>query len=373
MEDHATAPARPAIDVVLFHVDGLVPGYRELYESHCGPIKPCQVRDLGELRYVLRSIARYAPWVNRLHLVVQDRRHAPEWIDPETVRVVEHADFIPEEYLPTFQVSTIQGHLHRIEGLAERCVQWCDDYFLGAPVRPDFYFDRSGNPRNRVYDSPIWPVLGRFRSDLYMRSLLNTRRMLHEALSDELSLATRACFLFPHLPVAIRVPWWAEMVESLRRHPWFEETITRKARGDDPKEFHDIIVDISFVNWVDMVKRPTLSAIRYLRCASVLAGRLAARASSSVGAPMLYGTYKIQNDPARTRRAMDRLLRHTPRFYCVNDDAYDRYVADDGSVFHDGFAVHPGSLKAFHETVESLLPTVCKYERGFAEGRDALP
>ena len=361
--DDSSGPA--AIDIVLFHVDGLVEGYRDLYEAHCGPIKPCQVRDLGELRYVLRSIARFAPWAGRILLVVQDRSHIPSWINEEVVSVVVHADFIPSHLLPTFQVSTIQGHLHRIPDLSEQCIQWCDDYFLGGPVSPEFFFDAHGDPRNEVYDSPVWDVLGRVRTDLYMRSLLNTRRVLHESLGSRLAWGTSACFLFPHLPVAIRRSWWAEMVEALNNHPWFAQTITRRARGDVSESFQDVIVDLSFVTWVDMVKRRRLSAVRYLRCVGMQFGRLLGTLAQSFGASspqVLYGTFKVRNDPVRTEADMTRLARKPPRFYCVNDDAYDHQVDADGRVYHDGFDVHPESLRAFHAAMHRLLPTPCRYE-----------
>lgn len=357
--------APDGIDIVLFHVDGLVDGYREFYEAHCGAIRPCQVRDLGELRYVLRSIDRYAPWARRLILVVQDERHVPSWIDRSVLEVVLHEDYIPTRHLPTFQVSTLQGHLHLIPGLSERFIQWCDDYFLGGPVTPDFFFDADGRPRNAVYDSPIWPVLRWFRGDLYMQSLLNTRRVLREALDGRLPFGSKACFLFPHMPVAVRRSWWAEMVDSLSEHPWFARTITRKSRADASEPFHDLIVDLSFVSWVDMYKRRKSSLRRYLECVILQLERLLAlmrRRLGSSSASLLYGTFKICNDPERTAAAMARLAAHPPRFYCVNDDAYDRYVETDGRVYHDGFEVHPASLSAFHHTMENLFPGPSRFE-----------
>ncbi|MEX2526951.1 MAG: hypothetical protein WEA09_04875 [Gemmatimonadota bacterium] len=354
------------IDIVLFHVDGLVEGYREFYEAHCGAIRPCQVRDLGELRYVLRSIHRYAPWAHRVLLVVQDRRHVPEWVDPSALEVVLHEDFIPHRHLPTFQVSTLQGHMHRIPGLSDQFIQWCDDYFLGEPVTPDFFFDAEGLPRNAVYDSPIWPVLRWFRNDLYMASLLNTRRVLHEMLRGRLPFGVKACFLFPHMPVAVRREWWAEMVDSLSDHPWFAQTITRKSRADGSEPFQDLIVDLSYISWVDMYKRRKSSLRRYLECAAMQLTRLLAVIRRKLGwasPPMLYGTFKIRNDPTRTAAAMASLAGHPPRFYCVNDDAYDRFVASDGCVYHDGFEVHPDSLSVFHRTMERLFPDRSRFER----------
>ena len=69
-------------------------------------------------------------------------RKKPEWLDLSNPRLefVEHSDYIPCEHLPTFHSNAIELNLHRIEGLAEHFVLFCDDMFLLRPIPPEYFF-----------------------------------------------------------------------------------------------------------------------------------------------------------------------------------------------------------------------------------------
>lgn len=97
-------------------------------------------RDWGTLRYLFRSIEQFAPWVRTVHFITWG--HLPEWLNTECpkLHIVNHKDFIPEKYLPTFNSHTIELNLHRIEGLAENFVYFNDDMFLTSPVKEDYFF-----------------------------------------------------------------------------------------------------------------------------------------------------------------------------------------------------------------------------------------
>ena len=104
-----------------------------------------QFRSLDIFKYWFRAIERYAPWVHKVFLVTNGK--FPDWIDKDCrkLELVKHADFIPAEYLPTFNCRTIELHLHKIKGLSEHFVYFNDDMFLNAPVKPEYYF-RNGLP-----------------------------------------------------------------------------------------------------------------------------------------------------------------------------------------------------------------------------------
>ena len=99
-------------------------------------------RDYGLLRYWFRGVERFAPWVNRVFFVTCG--HKPDWLDESNpkLRLVNHKDFIPAEYLPTFQARTIEFNFHRIPDLSERFVFFDDDMFLLRPVKPEFFFKK---------------------------------------------------------------------------------------------------------------------------------------------------------------------------------------------------------------------------------------
>ncbi|MGR8919444.1 MAG: stealth conserved region 3 domain-containing protein [Gammaproteobacteria bacterium] len=98
-----------------------------------------------ELRYSLRSVARYAPFFRLVHIVTDGQR--PAWLDLEhpQIRLVTHAEiFADPAVLPTFNSHAIESQLHHIPGLAERYVYFNDDVFLGRPARPEDFFTADG-------------------------------------------------------------------------------------------------------------------------------------------------------------------------------------------------------------------------------------
>jgi len=72
---------------------------------------------LQELRYSLRSLERYAPWVRHVYLVTNGQ--IPYWLDLENPRltVVTHDQiFLNLSHLPTFSSPAIESHIHRLVG-----------------------------------------------------------------------------------------------------------------------------------------------------------------------------------------------------------------------------------------------------------------
>ena len=136
------------IDIVVTWVDGSDPAWlaeREKYAENKANRNPTRYRDWGLMRYWFRSVERFAPWVRKIHFVTWG--HLPDWLDVSNpkLHIVRHSDFIPAEYLPTFNSHTIELNLHRIEGLAERFLYLNDDCFINRPVSPEFFF-RGGLP-----------------------------------------------------------------------------------------------------------------------------------------------------------------------------------------------------------------------------------
>ena len=103
-------------------------------------------RDNGELRYSLRSLKHYAPWIRRVFIVTDGQR--PSWLNTANpkIRMVDHRDIIPAKYLPTFSSRVIETFLHDIPDLAEHYVYFNDDVFLACPCEPGDFFTANGLP-----------------------------------------------------------------------------------------------------------------------------------------------------------------------------------------------------------------------------------
>ena len=150
------------IDFVIFWVDDRDPEWRGQYlaaRQNAGfddDASDIRVRCWDNLHYWFRAVERFAPWVRRVHLVTWG--HLPPWLNTahEKLHVVYHPDFIPSQYLQTFNSITIGVNLHRIEGLAEQFVVFNDDMFLTRECRPDDFF-RGGLPCDMARLSVVQP------------------------------------------------------------------------------------------------------------------------------------------------------------------------------------------------------------------------
>ena len=142
------------IDFVLPWVDGNDPVWlaqKRKYEAEERNITSVdsagasRYRDYGLLRYWFRGVERFAPWVNKVYFITCGQK--PDWLDESNpkLRLVNHKDYIPSEYLPTFQSNTIELNLHRIDELSEHFVLFNDDVFLLRPQKPNCFY-RNGLP-----------------------------------------------------------------------------------------------------------------------------------------------------------------------------------------------------------------------------------
>ncbi len=140
-----------SIDFVITWVDGSDPSWRaekEKYQALAGcdsDSRDIRYRDWNSLRFFFRGVEKFAPWVNRVFFVTYG--HTPKWLNLENERLIvaKHSDFIPSEYLPTFNANTIEMHLHRIKGLAEQFVYFNDDMLIIQNVCEEDFF-KNGMP-----------------------------------------------------------------------------------------------------------------------------------------------------------------------------------------------------------------------------------
>lgn len=98
--------------------------------------------DHDELKYSLRSVEKYAPWVRKIYIVT-DRRRKPKWLDHKhpKIQMIDHKDiFVNKNDLPTFNSQAIESNLDNIPGLSEYFIYLNDDMMFGNNVdRSDFF------------------------------------------------------------------------------------------------------------------------------------------------------------------------------------------------------------------------------------------
>lgn len=145
-------PTLGPIDVVYTWVDSSDPAWRARHARFAGDGDllpsadgPDRFVDREELRYSLRSLELFAPFVRRVYLVTDGQ--VPSWLETSHPRlqVVSHHEIFPDpSALPTFNSHAIEACLHRIPGLGDHYVYLNDDVFFGAEVVPTDFFTLGG-------------------------------------------------------------------------------------------------------------------------------------------------------------------------------------------------------------------------------------
>lgn len=139
------------IDLIVTWVDGKDPVWQE-EKRKC--LEKEQVRGISvgpsnshirfeswdNLQYWFRAVERFLPWFRNIVFVTYG--HVPEFLktDHPRLRIIKHSDYIPEEYLPTFNSNTIEMNFHRIPELSENFILFNDDFFPLRPADETYYF-----------------------------------------------------------------------------------------------------------------------------------------------------------------------------------------------------------------------------------------
>jgi hypothetical protein len=141
------------IDAVITWVDGSDPAHIKkrsyFHDPLAHPDAFGQVRFVssGEIRFAVKSLLKFCPFVRRIHVVTDAQR--PSELGPllddvvDKVRIIDHRDIYGEhsDLLPVFSSRSIETMIHRIPDLAERFLYLNDDIFIGRPMQPTDFFD----------------------------------------------------------------------------------------------------------------------------------------------------------------------------------------------------------------------------------------
>ena len=141
------------VDVVYTWVDSGDPAWREAHRRYSqehqvhNPSANNAERYVSreELRFSLRTLWMFAPFVRHIYLVTADQR--PPWLaeDDPRVRIVSHREIFPDPArLPTFNSHAIEACLHRIPGLSENFLYFNDDVLVGRELRVDDFYTQAG-------------------------------------------------------------------------------------------------------------------------------------------------------------------------------------------------------------------------------------
>lgn len=152
------------VDLILPWVDGNDPvwqaqkiKYAAMYDKEENANSNVRYESWDNLHLVFRGIERFMPWIHRIFLITCGQ--IPDFINLQhpKLKIVRHEDFIPKEYLPTFNSNTIEMNYFRISELSENFILFNDDIFLLSPIEKEYYF-KDGKVCDEAVESPIMPV-----------------------------------------------------------------------------------------------------------------------------------------------------------------------------------------------------------------------
>lgn len=110
-------------------------------------INNCRYVNNEELKYSLRSIAKYVNWINKIYIVTDNQ--IPNFIDINhpKIKIINHTDIIPIKYLPTFNSEVIESYIDNIPELSEYFLYANDDMFVGCSIEKSYFFTKEGKTK----------------------------------------------------------------------------------------------------------------------------------------------------------------------------------------------------------------------------------
>ncbi|GAA1225266.1 stealth family protein [Rhodoglobus aureus] len=139
------------IDIVFSWVDGAELEWQKARAARManfvvgeGDDSEARFRQLDELKYALRSVHLFAPWIRNIYIATDSPR--PAWLaEHPRVTLMRSEDFFANhDDLPTHNSHAVESQLHNIPGLSEHFLYSNDDMFFGRSVSPAAFFTPGG-------------------------------------------------------------------------------------------------------------------------------------------------------------------------------------------------------------------------------------
>jgi len=269
---------QPKIDIVYTWVNDNDSEFIKQLRQHAtseGENTAQRFRDIhNTLKYSLRSIEKYAPWINKIHLVAQ-RPQRPEWLNHEhpKIQLVYHDEFIPGEFLPTYNPRVIQSFFHLIPKSSDYLIYFNDDYLLGNEIIPDDFLSPKG--RLKVYGS-IMGIPLKFRVYAQRNQIKGLPRLEHS-------------------PFIIYKPYWVEM---LNLKPT-ELDATRRSRFRDS---NNLRMDRLYRYYLLSRERKNIDIVNAYQLLKISQ------------------FHRITDDFSEQKSLIETIKKKTPKFLCLNDN-----------------------------------------------------
>ena len=148
------------VDIVITWVNGDDPKWNNKKNQYSNEIFDKKLNskeryyDYNTLKYFFRSVEKNASFINKVFLITDNQ--IPRWldIDNKKVKIINHQDFIPSKYLPTFNSNVIESNIFRIEDLSENFILFNDDMLITRKMNKSDFF-KNNLPVDAAIQHPL--------------------------------------------------------------------------------------------------------------------------------------------------------------------------------------------------------------------------
>lgn len=148
----------------------------------------CRFKNNDELKYSLRSVEKYIPWINHIFIVTDNQK--PDWLNTNhpKLTIIDHKEIIPSDCLPTFNSLAIENCICNIPKLSEYFLYANDDSFFNKNCNKDFFFEKNNYPICRFHHARKNP-----EKTQYNKLIQNTYKMFEEKFNKKFNYYPHHC------------------------------------------------------------------------------------------------------------------------------------------------------------------------------------
>jgi hypothetical protein len=245
-----------------------------------------------ELKYSLRSIDLYAPWVNKIYILTDYPKKYPSWIknDNNKIIMIDTTETFPDSsYLPNSNSNAIESTISNIKQLSEHYIYFCDDIFLGKKTKYTDFFTYDGKAIVDKYVMETKPILLDKRYNIF-----------------GIKYPPSTCRMYKHVPIPHIKSIVREFNEEYSDYiHWVRMTKTRNKRG----------FDICQKNGLNT----PCQQIHYPICKYMYAKNKAIITDNDDIKKAIF----VRNDYDNLTYALNRIINIRPLIFCINDDQND--------------------------------------------------
>ena len=244
----------------------------------------------NELQYSLRSIDLYAPWVNKIYILMNNKKQ-PSWIKENgKIIIFEHTDTFPNtSYLPNTNSNAIETTIVNIPGLSEHYIYFNDDIFLGNNVKYTDFFTYDGKAIVDKYVLETSPILIDENNNI-----------------NNINYPPSTGKMYKHIPIPQVKSSVQEFYEEYSEYiHWVRMTKNRNNKGFDICESNSL--------------NSPCQQIHYPICKYMYSKNKAILTDNDDPNKVIYIANKYYN----LETTLNRIVIIKPKFFCINDNQID--------------------------------------------------